>query len=105
MSFNSDLVEISIVIPLYNESSSIKHLFIRLTPALQQLYTPYEIICVNDGSSDDTFEKLVEFNRQDSTIKIVSLSRNFGKEVALTAGLDYASGAAVIPLDADLLQN
>ncbi|MFM2311698.1 MAG: hypothetical protein RLZZ04_974, partial [Cyanobacteriota bacterium] len=102
MSLNSDSVEISVIIPLYNESSSIKPLFSRLTPVLKQLQTRYEIICINDGSTDRTFETLVDFNQQDSAIKIVSLSRNFGKEVALTAGLDYASGAAVIPLDADL---
>ena len=102
MSLNLDSVEISIVIPLYNESESIEHLFARLTPVLVGLDLNYEIICVNDGSQDDTIKRLIELNRQDSTIKIVSLSRNFGKEIALTAGIDYASGAAVIPIDADL---
>lgn len=102
MSLNSDSVEISVVIPLYNESASIQYLFARLTPVLQQLHTSYEIICINDGSQDDTFEQLVKLNYQDSAIKVVNLSRNFGKEIALTAGIDYASGAAVIPLDADL---
>jgi polyisoprenyl-phosphate glycosyltransferase len=102
MSLNFDSVEISVIIPFYNESSSIKPLFSRLTPILKQLKTGYEIICINDGSLDKTFETLVDFNQQDPAIKIISLSRNFGKEVALTAGLDYASGAAVIPLDADL---
>jgi glycosyltransferase involved in cell wall biosynthesis len=102
MSLNSDSVEISIVIPLYNESESIEHLFARLTPVLVGLNLNYEIICVNDGSQDDTIKRLIELNQQDPTIKIVSLSRNFGKEIALTAGIDYASGAAVIPIDADL---
>jgi polyisoprenyl-phosphate glycosyltransferase len=102
MSLNSDSVEISVIIPFYNESSSIKPLFSRLTPLLKQLQISYEIICINDGSTDKTLETLVEFNQQDPAIKIVSLSRNFGKEIALTAGLDYASGAGVIPLDADL---
>lgn len=102
MSLNSDSVEISIVIPLYNESESIEHLFARLTPVLVGLDLDYEIICVNDGSQDDTIKRLIELNQQDPTIKIVSLSRNFGKEIALTAGIDYASGAAVIPIDADL---
>lgn len=102
MSLNSDSVEISIVIPLYNESESIEHLFARLTPVLVGLNLNYEIICVNDGSQDDTIKRLIQLNQQDPTIKIVSLSRNFGKEIALTAGIDYASGAAVIPIDADL---
>lgn len=102
MSLNLDSVEISIVIPLYNESENIEHLFARLTPVLVQLDLNYEIVCVNDGSQDDTIKRLIELNRQNPTIKIVSLSRNFGKEIALTAGLDYASGAAVIPIDADL---
>jgi polyisoprenyl-phosphate glycosyltransferase len=102
MSLNFDAVEISVIIPLYNESSSIEYLFARLIPVLQQLNTNYEIICINDGSTDNTLEQLVEFNQQDPTIKIVNLSRNFGKEIALTAGLDYAIGSAVIPLDADL---
>lgn len=102
MSFNSELAEISTIIPLYNESASIPQLFARLTPVLQQLDTSYEVICINDGSQDDTLEQLLELNRQDPRIKIVNLSRNFGKEIALTAGLDYAGGAAVIPIDADL---
>ena len=104
MSRNFNLVEISIIIPLYNESTGIKHLFARLTPVLQQLKTSYEIICINDGSQDNTLEKLLEFTRKDRTrtIKIINLSRNFGKEIALTAGIDYAKGAAVIPIDADL---
>ena len=102
MSLNFGSVEISVIVPLYNESSSIEHLFARLTPVLQQLDTSYEIICINDGSQDDTLDRLLEFSQQNQAIKIVNLSRNFGKEVALTAGIDYAVGAAVIPIDADL---
>ena len=98
---NLNSVEISIIIPLYNESGGIEHLFARLIPVLQRLKTSYEIICINDGSQDDTLEKLLEFAR-DKAIKIINLSRNFGKEIALTAGIDYAKGAAVIPIDADL---
>ena len=102
MSLNFASVEISVIVPLYNESAGIKQLFARLTPVLQRLNTSYEIICINDGSLDDTLDRLLEANRSNSAIKIVNLSRNFGKEIALTAGLDYAAGAAVIPIDADL---
>lgn len=98
----SDLIEISIVIPLYNESKNIEYLFNRLNLTLEALKINYEIICVNDGSRDNTLEKLIKFNQQYPTIKVINLSRNFGKEIALTAGLDRASGAAIIPLDADL---
>ncbi|MGF1590624.1 MAG: glycosyltransferase family 2 protein [Pleurocapsa sp.] len=102
MSLNLDVVEISVIIPLYNESESIEYLFARLTPVLDLLNTNYEIICINDGSQDDTLKRLIEINLKDSRVKIVNLSRNFGKEIALTAGIDYASGSAVIPIDADL---
>ena len=102
MSLNSDAVEISVIIPFYNESENIEHLFARLIPVLIQLDTSYEIICINDGSQDDTLKRLIDLTRQNRAIKVVNLSRNFGKEIALTAGIDYASGAAVIPLDADL---
>ena len=102
MSLNLDSVEISIIIPFYNESENIEHLFARLTPVLIQLDTSYEIVCVNDGSQDNTMEKLIELTQQDLAVKVINLSRNFGKEIALTAGLDYACGGAVIPIDADL---
>ena len=102
MSVKLDSIEISVIIPLYNESDNIEHLFVRLTPVLQQLNTSYEIICINDGSQDDTLKRLIELRQRYSAIKIVNLSRNFGKEIALTAGIDYAAGAAVIPIDADL---
>ena len=102
MSVNLDSIEISIIIPLYNESDNIEHLFVRLTPVLERLNTSYEIICINDGSQDDTLKRLIELRQRYLAIKIVNLSRNFGKEIALTAGIDYASGAAVIPIDADL---
>jgi polyisoprenyl-phosphate glycosyltransferase len=97
-----DAIEISIIVPLYNESENIEHLFTRLIAVINQLHTSYEIICINDGSRDDTLNKLIKLHQQNPAIKIINLSRNFGKEIALTAGLDYASGAAIIPIDADL---
>jgi polyisoprenyl-phosphate glycosyltransferase len=102
MSLNLDSIEISVIVPLYNESKNIEYLFARLISVLNRLKISYEIICINDGSEDDTLEKLLEYNQQNPSFKIINLSRNFGKEIALTAGIDYASGAAIIPLDADL---
>lgn len=94
--------DLSIVIPMYNEAAGLEILFLRLIPILEKLTPAWEILCVNDGSSDDTMAKLRQWNNREPRIHIISLSRNFGKEAALTAGLNSANGAAVIPLDADL---
>jgi glycosyltransferase involved in cell wall biosynthesis len=93
---------LSIVIPMYNEAESIDVLFSQLTPVLQAITSSWEIICINDGSTDGTLAGIKHKCAQDSRVKLVSLSRNFGKEAALTAGLAHSSGQAVIPFDADL---
>ncbi len=95
-------VEISIVVPVHNEADGIEEFFAQLIPVLERLGTTWEVICVNDGSTDATLELLLEFHRRTPAIKVISLSRNFGKDVALSAGLDFTRGAAVIPIDADL---
>ena len=95
-------VELSVVVPLYNEEANIDYLVERLLSVLNKLNTTYEIVCVNDGSRDNTLKLLVEHHNCNSAIKVVNLSRNFGKEIALTAGIDHATGAAIIPIDADL---
>lgn len=97
---------LSVVVPMHNEAEVLDSFFARLCPVLDDLVRDlgrsYEIVCVNDGSSDATFGRLMAHRTANPAIKIVDLSRNFGKDVALTAGLDHASGAAVIPIDADL---
>lgn len=102
MSANVNPINISVVVPLYNEEDNIDYLFDRLLSVLDRLNTSYEIICVNDGSKDNTIGCLIEHHYRNPAIKVVNLSRNFGKEIAMTAGIDRASGAAVIPIDADL---
>lgn len=77
-------------------------IFDRLMPILEELTPDFEIVCVNDGSKDGTLEWLRLANQRDQRIKIVDLTRNFGKEVALSAGLDHTTGDAVVPIDADL---
>lgn len=99
---DSGNVEISVVVPLYNEELNIDYLFKRLLSELSRLDMSYEIVCVNDGSKDNTVGCLIEHHHQNPRIKVVNLSRNYGKEIALSAGLDYANGNAVIPIDADL---
>ena len=95
-------VRISIVIPCYNEQENIDFLLKRLLAVIDKLDLTFEIICVNDGSKDDTLNCLIQHHRINPHIKVINLSRNFGKEIALTAGIDYAIGDAVIPMDADL---
>lgn len=94
--------ELSIVVPLYNEEKNIEALFSRLSNVLTKINRPYEIICINDGSLDCTLDLAIRFSKQNPNIKVINLSRNFGKEIALTAGIDYSCGQAVIPIDADL---
>jgi len=95
-------VELSIVVPLYCEESNVDYLFKRLEAVLDRLGRSYEIVCVDDGSDDDTLKALRHHWQRNPCIKVVALSRNFGKEVALSAGIDYACGQAVVPIDADL---
>lgn len=94
--------ELSLIVPFYNEEASCLAFFARVVPVLERLTPDYEIVCVNDGSSDRTCQLLVAEHLGNWRVKLLNLSRNFGKEQALTAGLDHASGQAVIPFDADL---
>ena len=98
----SEKKSISIVVPMYNEQEVFHSLFRELEETLSKLDVVYEIICVDDGSKDKTRELLLAKTQQDPRVKAVFLSRNFGKEAAMTAAIDYASGDAVIPIDADL---
>jgi polyisoprenyl-phosphate glycosyltransferase len=94
--------KLSVLTPMYNEEE-VAEIFIRaIVPELAALPVDWEIICINDGSTDRTLEVLRKIASENSRVKIINLSRNFGKENALTAGLDFATGDAVVPLDADL---
>lgn len=93
---------LSLVVPMHDEAPALEALFGRLDEALGGLGLRLEIVCVDDGSRDDTLAQLVGRAAQDRRLRIVALSRNFGKEAALTAGLDAATGDLVVPLDADL---
>lgn len=95
-------LDISVIIPMFNEESNINDLLQRLESILGQLDLKYEIICVDDGSKDNTLNYLVVHQQRNTSIKVISLSRNFGKDIAMTAGIDYAKGQAVILMDADL---
>ena len=92
---------ISIVIPLYNEGSHLSALLSDLKTALQQTGCPFELILVDDGSPDDTWERIKDEARTLPSLRAVRLSRNFGKELALCAGLERARGDAVVVMDGD----
>jgi polyisoprenyl-phosphate glycosyltransferase len=93
---------LSIVAPAYNEEAVLDKFYSRLVDATRDLTFELEIIYVNDGSQDGTLEIMSKQHNNDSRITIIDLSRNFGKEIALTAGLDHASGDAVVVIDTDL---
>ncbi|AIT10029.1 bactoprenol glucosyl transferase [Candidatus Francisella endociliophora] len=92
----------SIIIPVKDESDGLKHLFERLMPILKKLPTKYELVFINDGSSDNTLELLLQKQKEIPEIVAVDLSRNFGKEAALFAGFANCKGDAAISIDADL---
>ena len=93
---------VSVVIPAYNEQECLPALHEQLTNVLQSQGWAYEIVLVNDGSTDDTLELIRRLAREDSHVRWISFSRNFGHEAASTAGLDQACGEAVVLMDADL---
>ncbi len=95
-------IEISIVIPVYNEKANIPVLAGALEKVFDDLKLTYEIIYVDDGSSDGSPEEIGRLHQRNSRVKMISLSRNFGHQVALSAGLDYARGEAVITMDGDM---
>ncbi len=92
----------SIVIPLYNEEESFPYLVKQLREVMDQLDGPAEVIMVDDGSRDSTYQLMLEANGEDQRFKVLQLSRNFGHQVAITAGMDAACGQAVVVMDADL---
>ena len=93
---------VSVVVPCFNESDGIVQFHHRLSAALSRSSVYAEVIYVNDGSEDDTIDVIESLRSKDDRVGIVDLSRNFGKESALTAGIDHARGDAVIVIDADL---
>ena len=93
---------LSVIVPVFNEERGITALLTRLVPVLEATRAEFEIIFVDDGSSDETLAVLRSTHERDPRVKAISLSRNFGKEIAVTAGLRCASGDAVVLMDGDL---
>ena len=95
-------VDLSIVVPIYNEEQAVDVFFSRVIPIAQSVTSDYEIVCVDDGSTDSTLLRLIKQRVRNPRVKVISLSRNFGKDVAMSAGLDHAVGQSVVPIDCDL---
>lgn len=93
---------ISVVVPVYNEREVLPEFHVRLTKVLVDIGQSFEVVYINDGSTDGSSEVLLKFCEEAAEVKYIELSRNFGKECALTAGLDYSAGEAVVIIDADL---
>ncbi len=92
----------SLVVPVWNEEKIIPELYRRVVQTMDKTGEPWELICVNDGSRDSSLQLLTQLHEQDPRIKVLDFSRNFGHQIAITAGADFAEGQAVIVIDADL---
>ena len=94
---------VSIVTPFYNEGEGVKHFYQVMAQTMEKLPDfDFEIVCVDDGSRDNTLEQLIAMSKPDPRVSVLEFSRNFGKEAAMTAGIDATTGDCVIPIDADL---
>jgi dolichol-phosphate mannosyltransferase len=93
---------LSVVLPVYNEEAGIRPLYDRLTAVLGSLGLSYEMILVNDGSRDRSWDRILELGSADRRVRGVNLSRNFGHQIAITAGVDFSRGDAVVVMDSDL---
>lgn len=95
-------IQCSVVVPLYNESSVVDELYRRLTETMKLTGLTYELVLIDDGSQDDTLEKLKKITKSDWHVKAVELRRNFGQTPALAAGFDFARGEIIVSMDGDL---
>ncbi len=94
--------QISIIIPLFNEEENIPVLYAAILPAIQKMALSYELIFIDDGSKDSSFQQVSSIAEKNENVLGISFSRNFGHQIALTAGLEHASGEVVVSMDADM---
>jgi glycosyltransferase involved in cell wall biosynthesis len=98
----SEDIYLSVVIPVYNEEDNIFPMHEEITAAVSNKYKNYEIIFVNDGSPDQSLQKLRELNKKDKRVKVINFRKNFGQSTSISAGFDYCRGDVVVTLDGDL---
>ncbi len=94
--------DISVIIPIYNEQDSLIELYTRLTNSLKEITNSYVLIFVNDGSRDDSFNIILELSKNDEKVQYINFSRNFGHQIALSAGLRYSNSKTTVLMDGDL---
>ncbi|GCE10982.1 glycosyltransferase family 2 protein [Tengunoibacter tsumagoiensis] len=92
----------SIVAPVFNEEETLPHFYSRMIAVMEQLGEPFELVLVNDGSRDGSLKVMQELHTRDPRVCVIDFSRNFGHQIAISAGLDYARGKAVVVIDSDL---
>ncbi len=102
LSGNPKDILLSVVVPIYNEEENVPLLYKEITDAVDGIYKDFEIIFINDGSSDQSLPRLEDLNRADSRVKIINFRKNFGQSTAISAGFDYCKGEIVVALDGDL---
>ena len=95
-------IALSIVVPVYNEEENVDELYAELTMVADGLGRTYEIVVIDDGSTDETYPRLTRLATGDPRLKVIHFGRNFGQTAAMSAGFDHAEGAVVVPLDGDL---
>ena len=95
-------LDISIVVPIYNEQDNVIALYTAITEAMRRMKCGYELIMIDDGSSDGSYALLAELAKEDPCLKLIRFRRNFGQTAAMAAGFDVASGSIIIPMDGDL---
>lgn len=92
----------SIVVPVFNEAESLSYLYEQVIKVMEKIGEPFELVLVNDGSSDRSYQIMQVLHERDPRVRVIDFSRNFGHQIAISAGLDYARGQAVVIMDADL---
>lgn len=99
---NAKRINYSVIVPMYNEEEVIVHTYRRLKAVMDTTDKPYELIFVNDGSKDRTVQIMKALGEEDPNVRLIDFSRNFGHQIAISAGMDYAEGDAIVVIDADL---
>ncbi|GAC1376535.1 MAG: glycosyltransferase family 2 protein [Ktedonobacteraceae bacterium] len=92
----------SIVAPVFNEEETLPHFYERVVHVMEQVDEPFELVLINDGSRDGSYRVMQELHERDQRVRVIDFSRNFGHQIAISAGLDYAQGKAVVVIDSDL---